>query len=162
MSNHTIDNGLDIAGLAREAAEDLSTHTKAIERGMALLDKAVPGWLDLLDVEHLDMSAGSYEGGPKVDSAGRIYRDCGCVLAQVDYHTWKDERSVMLVERLGLFFDALESLDLAYDNAVDHGFTLIHRPDGIYNTDRTTEWGELTVAWKEAIDRRMDTDEALV
>lgn len=137
----------------------MSTHTEAIGRGMALLDKAVPGWLDLLDVENLDMSQGSYEGGPKVDSAGRIYRDCGCVLAQVDYHTWKDERSVMVVERLGLFFDALESLDLAYDKAVDHGFTINHEPDGFYATDRTTEWDELTVAWKEAIDRRMDTDD---
>lgn len=110
-----------------------------VARGMAVLDERMPGWDQRIDVQALDMGMPMYRPG----------RDCGCILAQLDFRP----------ERAGSYFRLLRDLaDYAEDQdagsvadeedawAFDHGFLAFDekakRP--------------LTRAWRRAIVARRE------
>jgi len=58
-----------------------------IEKGIAFLDEKMPGWLELVDPERLDMNLAD------------IVNNCGCVLAQIGA---PDDSYYWLCEELGI------------------------------------------------------------
>jgi hypothetical protein len=110
---------------------------KQIAQGVALLDANVPGWLERVDVDAIDM-----ERGEVMDAMG----DCGCVLTQLDaLYRWpraNGRRAVLQPGDTGVYERALMGLGLSYETDEEYGF----RPGG---TSRA--WKRLTNEWKATI-----------
>lgn len=101
-------------------------YTAQITRGVALLDARMPGWLDRIDIDRLDMSFGAF-------SYSRP--DCGCVLAQVN---------AMSKAGFGLYGAGLRALGLTGGEDMACGFAL-----PFLASER--DWPVLTAEWAETI-----------
>lgn len=109
-------------------------------RGAALLDKAVPNWWDMVNLDDLDMSAGRYF------VASTATGSCGCVLAQLDAR-----RPDAPSSDDGTYSQMLEHLGLSLDEAYDLGFNAIVGPD--YEEDYDYEL--LEAAWTHEVRSRI-------
>jgi hypothetical protein len=110
-------------------------------RGVAFLDKHVPGWEKEIDLDDLDLQMGDR-----------------CVLGQLYFARHPRSRAVGITvfdRMLGeLGIRGLD--DDKYDEAEKLGFIIPWRDD--YDiTDAETRFGRLTTAWKRVIRRRLKT-----
>jgi uncharacterized protein YfaP (DUF2135 family) len=95
-----------------------------IAKGVALLDERMPGWLDRIDTDRLDMDM---PFGP-----------CGCVLAQIDHQH----------ASYGSYDICRASLGLDIDGAAGHGFAVV----GDYSPSKGDRlYAALTDEWKATI-----------
>jgi hypothetical protein len=105
---------------------------RAIAAGMVVLDEKVPGWVDQIDLDTLDMASATYVKGGSM---------CGCILAQVDTidHTYGDYFRAR--RRLSGLTDDEDELDWGFDHA--------------FNVS-AARYDELTEAWRTAIRARRE------
>ena len=98
-----------------------------VARGMAVLDRELPGWWQRINLDRLDMAGATYFP-PRPTS-------CGCILAQVN----------ALPDRDGNYFDQRDAL-AGEDEADIAGWAEDHGFNGQYE--------ELEQAWRRAITTR--------
>ena len=105
-----------------------------VERGAALLDEKQPGWLDIIDLDLLDISS-----------------RCGCVIGQLAGLTKASDR--------GLAYDAAaRRLGVGYSTDIPPGFEAPSTRE--FGRDRlpaiAAEYAGLTEAWRDLITRRRE------
>lgn len=102
-----------------------STMYRRVRRGIAWLNEHIPGWQGKIDVDHLDMSLGSYGDED----------ECGCIGAQLDYAKYPEHE--------GTFDEFL----------TDHGLSTHDATKlGLLDTDaEIDEYNALTAIWQRAI-----------
>jgi hypothetical protein len=109
--------------------------TERVERGAALLDERRPGWLDLIDLDRLDLTSG-----------------CDCVAGQAGGG------------EPGGYTETLAILGLsAGDDEIEHGFDAeadVDLPVGEFSAAISREYAALTEAWRDLITRRREIAQA--
>ena len=112
----------------------MSAITERVERGAALLDEKQPGWLDIIDLDLLDISS-----------------RCGCVIGQLAGLTKASDR--------GLAYEAAtRRLGVGYSAEIPMGFEAPTTREfgGDRETVITAEYAGLTEAWRDLITRRRE------
>jgi hypothetical protein len=113
------------------------TIDERVAAGMALLDREVPGWVDRIDLDRLDMAAAGYSLSPG--------KECGCILAQID--------ATEQPAGIGDYFDGRDRLALGVDYwelsdwSIDHGFNA----SGESYRDLTEAWRRVILARRAAV-----------
>lgn len=124
-------------------------YEQQIAKGVALLDEKVPGWLDRVDSDLLDMRAVDFPV-PEEEDAEFGRAGCGCVLSQLDL--WRNARPE------GSYYSEAKHLRLSTafnedsdDHASRYGFTL--PPAVVVCGDFDAAIDALTAEWVATIAR---------
>jgi hypothetical protein len=132
-------------------------YEQQIAKGVALLDEKMPGWLERVDIDRLDLQADTFPSDGSDYPSPRGALGCGCVLSQLDYDT---ERGY------GSYFERAKSLGLASEpfnggwmmhHASHYGFTISpsvlgkeHDSDDVEDPG-AAQFAALTAEWKATI-----------
>jgi len=122
--------------VARDAS--IGSYDERVARGVALLDAAVPGWIDMIDLELLSLRSARLCVAAQLDHArGLVYTDAASVwrLVEPDPHNYQDG-----ARRHGLLLSGRDRLDFTWDDAEE--------------LDYVRAYAALTDAWRAAIAQR--------
>ena len=115
-----------------------------IARGVAFLNKKVPGWHEEIDLDRLDMNSGSFDKSIAPEHLG----GCGCIMAQVHAH---------IARGIGNYPTGFYLVSIGNEEEVlasEYGFSV---PDWGYEDERSDErskvalYKQLTELWKTVI-----------
>lgn len=106
---------------------DRDTITTRVARGAALLDQKEPGWVDLIDLDGLDVGS-----------------ECRCILGQ----TWRDRGDSWngFDRHLTVLFGNYSDSDIKQARAVEHGFDAHEVGADVEFRDLTAEWTRVVLA----------------
>lgn len=120
----------------------MSMFTEEIERGMAVLDKYDPDWIDRVVLTSLDDPDDEWDEGEGLDMSD-VTR---CVVGQVFLVTWSGHDSAHEQYR-----SALRTLAGWPSAVADHRVLEWGREHGFETDDRDNSYARLTTAWADAI-----------
>jgi hypothetical protein len=117
-----------------------------VARGAALLDEKLPGWIERIDLDELDLA------------------NCfGCVLGQTFFNEWDEAEYTIHAECTPYDFGASELFDIE----ASYASVMLAREPGVYGftgvpeeTDKERAFDALTAEWKRVILARRAGSEA--
>ena len=117
---------------------DTINYEERVARGIALLDERVPDWVDMINLDRLDIRSGEF-----------------CVTAQIARFMFDDPHYATGMDYLGLE----NSEDYNDGSYTDHGFNVEswrapNMPDGY---DPEDGYGVLNTIWKREISARLES-----